>query len=98
MNGLLQILRNFVSPAPFRFTVESSEDPSKDDTLLHTLQVQCPHLMGAKTASPSRLLPSGDFQTIFSAFADFSHVDRISYKRKVFLTPDGGTLSLDICA
>nr|XP_018262890.1 anon-23da protein [Kwoniella dejecticola CBS 10117]OBR85048.1 anon-23da protein [Kwoniella dejecticola CBS 10117] len=41
-------------------------------------------------------LPNGHAQTIYSAMADFSKDDQITYQRQLLRVPDGGTIGLDI--
>ncbi|WWC70080.1 uncharacterized protein I206_104026 [Kwoniella pini CBS 10737] len=41
-------------------------------------------------------LPNGHAQTIYSATADFSKDDQITYHRQLLRVPDGGTIGLDI--
>ncbi|WRT66465.1 uncharacterized protein IL334_003424 [Kwoniella shivajii] len=41
-------------------------------------------------------LPNGHAQTIYSAVADFSKDDQITYQRQLLRVPDGGTIGLDI--
>ncbi|WFC94084.1 hypothetical protein MBRA1_000714 [Malassezia brasiliensis] len=98
MTSLLGALRNAVWPQPFRFILEYKEAPSTSASpVAELIHAHCPHLSGAQTPPhPSRLLPSGHLQTVYSAAGDFSKVDCVEYKRKVFLTPDGGTVALDI--
>lgn len=45
---------------------------------------------------PTPWLSTGHLQTIYSAVGNFSHIDAVEFKRRVFLTPDGGTVGLDI--
>ncbi|PWY97742.1 alpha/beta-hydrolase [Testicularia cyperi] len=45
---------------------------------------------------PSPMLSTGHLQTIYSSVGNFSQIDAVEYKRRVFLTPDGGTVGLDI--
>ncbi|TBU42161.1 AB-hydrolase YheT [Dichomitus squalens] len=54
---------------------------------------KCPSLL--KEFHPSRLLFNGHLQTAYSAYGDFSEVDKIMYDRKLIRLLDGGTLSLD---
>ncbi|TBU23780.1 AB-hydrolase YheT [Dichomitus squalens] len=54
---------------------------------------KCPSLL--EEFKPSRLLFNGHLQTAYSAYGDFSEVDRIMYDRKLIRLLDGGTLSLD---
>lgn len=98
MTSLLGALRNTVWPQPFRFILEYKEAPSTSGSpVAELIHAHCPHLSGAQTPPyPTRWLPSGHLQTVYSAAGDFSKVDRVEYKRKVFLTPDGGTVALDI--
>ncbi|KAI3627483.1 hypothetical protein GLX27_000850 [Malassezia furfur] len=98
MASLLGSLRNAVWPQPFRFVLEYKEAPSTSASpVAELIHAHCPHLTGALTPPyPTRWLPSGHLQTVYSAAGDFSKVDCVEYKRKVFLTPDGGTVALDI--
>ncbi|KAI0776567.1 AB-hydrolase YheT [Trametes elegans] len=57
------------------------------------LRSKCPSLFREYRAS--RLLFNGHLQTAYSAFGDFSAVDRVVYDRKLIRLVDGGTLSLD---
>lgn len=95
MFGLLDLARNVVLPRSFQFRLSYSNLSDGTNPLVELLKAQCPHLTGKETASPSRCLPSGHLQTIYSALGDFSSVDKVDYKRKVILVPDGGTISLD---
>ena len=58
----------------------------------------CPNLDPAQSAQfkPTPWLASGHLQTVYSAAASFAHVDPVTYKRRVFIVPDGGTIALDI--
>ncbi|CBQ72759.1 conserved hypothetical protein [Sporisorium reilianum SRZ2] len=48
------------------------------------------------TFRPTPWLSTGHLQTIYSAVANFSTIDAVEFQRRVFLTPDGGTIGLDI--
>ncbi|WWC89242.1 uncharacterized protein L201_004161 [Kwoniella dendrophila CBS 6074] len=54
----------------------------------------CKSLKGGFKAS--WWLPNGHAQTIYSAMANFSEDDPITYQRKLLRLPDGGTVGLDI--
>ncbi|OCF33030.1 hypothetical protein I316_05368 [Kwoniella heveanensis BCC8398] len=41
-------------------------------------------------------LPNGHAQTIYSALANFSADDHVSYERKLLQLPDGGTIGIDL--
>ncbi|WVQ81757.1 hypothetical protein IAT38_003882 [Cryptococcus sp. DSM 104549] len=41
-------------------------------------------------------LPNGHAQTIYSAIADFSMDDHVTYQRQLLRVPDGGTIGVDI--
>ncbi|CAO1628255.1 unnamed protein product [Parajaminaea phylloscopi] len=50
----------------------------------------------AKSFRPHPLLPLGNLQTFYSAWADTSDIDVVFYKRHVLLLPDGGTIAIDV--
>ena len=88
------VARNALLPRPFDFVLEYSEGTV--NALATLLRQKCPSLAGTNQAWPTRWLPSGHMQTVWSAVADFTNVDKVEYKRKVIMTPDGGLISLDI--
>lgn len=98
MLGLLRVARNAIWPHPFKFTLEYAEsNDSGSNPIVDMIRAHCPDLSGANAPpQPTRWLPSGHAQTMYSAVGDFSVVDEVEYKRKVFLTPDGGTVAVDI--
>ncbi|WFD42160.1 hypothetical protein MPSI1_000799 [Malassezia psittaci] len=98
MLGFLYALRNTIWPASFSFKLEyGNSGGSSRNSVAEMIQSYCPSLSGmANIPSPTRWLPSGHFQTLYSAIGNFSKVDHVNYKRKVFLTPDGGTVAMDI--
>ena len=80
---------------------QSSSDkatPSKTSPSIESLLAATETLNPAKnpTFKPTPWLSTGHLQTIYSAVGNFSHVDAVEYKRRVFVTPDGGTVGLDI--
>ncbi|KAK0531006.1 hypothetical protein OC842_003748 [Tilletia horrida] len=54
-----------------------------------------PHNSGFRS---SPLLRTGHLQTLYSAMKDTAHLDKVPFHRKIIITPDGGTISLDITA
>ncbi|KAN0060422.1 hypothetical protein ACQY0O_007752 [Thecaphora frezii] len=65
---------------------------------VQSLLASCPSLDPARkpTFKPTPWLTTGHLQTIYCAVGSFDHIDPVQYRRRVFLTPDGGTVSLDI--
>ncbi|PWN50826.1 hypothetical protein IE53DRAFT_386855 [Violaceomyces palustris] len=65
---------------------------------IQSLLQSCPSLdpKGSSAYRPTPWLTTGHLQTIYSAVGDFTKVDPVTYKRRVILTPDGGTIALDI--
>ncbi|EPQ32056.1 uncharacterized protein PFL1_00254 [Pseudozyma flocculosa PF-1] len=63
-----------------------------------SLIAACPSLDPARnpTYKPTPWLTTGHLQTIWCAVGSFDQIDPVTYKRRVFLTPDGGTVSIDI--
>lgn len=61
---------------------------------------RCPSLVDPDNPdhyySPTPYLASGHLQTIYSSFRKTVLVDPVRYRRRVVLTPDGGTLSIDV--
>ena len=53
------------------------------------------HWMQTYIALARHTVAGGHLQTIFSALANFEHVDKVVYERQYLRVPDGGTLSLD---
>ncbi|KIS69462.1 uncharacterized protein UMAG_02793 [Mycosarcoma maydis] len=74
-------------------TASSRSSPSIE-SLLSATQTLDP--AKKPTFKPTPWLSSGHLQTIYSAVANFSQIDAVEYQRRVFLTPDGGTIGLDI--
>lgn len=96
MLGLLHYAKNTLLPGQFRFLLEYAEEQGRNP-IYDLIQRQCPHLTGdGDIPKATRWLASGHLQTVYSVLGDFSRVDEVEYKRKVFLTPDGGTVALDI--
>lgn len=101
--------RTILSPvAPhslFAVNVEYYKPPTpaatssnKNSPSIETLLSATETLNPAKnpTFKPTPWLSTGHLQTIYSAVGNFSHIDAVEYKRRVFVTPDGGTVGLDI--
>lgn len=88
--------RNTLLPPPYQFRLHHASD-SGTQALADVIRAGCPSLQSS-SARPPRMLPSGYLQTAYAGLADFSSVDHVEYVRRVIITPDGGTLSLDICA
>ncbi|WFD35696.1 hypothetical protein MCUN1_002557 [Malassezia cuniculi] len=93
--GLLGAARNTVLPPSYHFKLDYAASHAGTQAFVDMLLEKCPSL-ASSNARPSRLLPSGMLQTVYAGMADFSDVDQVEYVRKVFLTPDGGTVALDI--
>ncbi|KDN44239.1 hypothetical protein K437DRAFT_290979 [Tilletiaria anomala UBC 951] len=65
-------------------------------SLRYLLHEHCPSLHSTSHFRPTPWLASGHLQTIYSARANTVLQEKVRYKRRVLLVPDGGTLSLDI--
>ncbi|GAC94490.1 alpha-beta hydrolase [Pseudozyma hubeiensis SY62] len=76
----------------------SKTSPSSSSPTIETLLAATETLDTAKnpTFKPTPWLSTGHLQTIYSAVGNFSQIDAVEFKRRVFLTPDGGTVGLDI--
>ncbi|CDR98745.1 related to putative acyltransferase [Sporisorium scitamineum] len=76
----------------------SKTSPSTTSPSIESLLAATQTLDPAKnpTFKPTPWLSTGHLQTIYSAVGNFSHIDAVEFKRRVFLTPDGGTIGLDI--
>ncbi|KAJ9480324.1 Monoacylglycerol lipase [Pseudozyma hubeiensis] len=76
----------------------SKTSPSSSSPTIESLLAATETLNPAKnpTFKPTAWLSTGHLQTIYSAVGNFSQIDAVEYKRRVFLTPDGGTVGLDI--
>ncbi|WFD29717.1 hypothetical protein MSPP1_000728 [Malassezia sp. CBS 17886] len=98
MLGLWGLLRNALYPAPFRVNIEYADGPARkaSEPLRELISTHCPSIMGGSAPAPTQWLPTGHLQTLWSAVGDFASIDRVRYERVAFVTPDGGTLSLDI--
>ena len=94
MFGMMGMARNALLPRKFRFIIEYAD--SEPNAIVEMISRSCPSLCGAQAATATRWLPSGHAQTIWSSVADFSEVDKVEYKRKVIMVPDGGILSIDM--
>ncbi|SOV03803.1 related to putative acyltransferase [Ustilago sp. UG-2017a] len=79
---------------PTTAAASSIENSPSIETLLAATETLNP----AKNPSfkPTPWLSTGHLQTIYSAVGNFSHINAVEYKRRVFVTPDGGTVGLDI--
>ncbi|GAC72064.1 alpha/beta hydrolase [Moesziomyces antarcticus T-34] len=99
--------RTILSPvAPhslFAVNVEYCKQPQSDERArrspsIETLLAATETLNPAKnpTYRPTPWLSTGHLQTIYSAVGNFSQIDAVEYKRRVFVVPDGGTVGLDI--
>lgn len=94
--NVLVAARNTLLPPPYHFRLHHASD-SATQALADVIRAGCPSLQSSN-ARPPRMLPNGYFQTAYAGLADLSSVDHVEYVRRVIITPDGGTLSLDICA
>ncbi|SNX85442.1 related to putative acyltransferase [Melanopsichium pennsylvanicum] len=76
----------------------SKTSPSSTSPSIETLLSATEALNPAKnpTFRPTPWLSTGHLQTIYSAVGNFSKIDAVEFKRRVFITPDGGTVGLDI--
>lgn len=91
---LVSLARNALFPSSIRFSLDySGGDSNPIAAIIHD---HCPSLTGVNTATTTRYLANGHLQTLYSALGDFSNTDHIQYSRCVLLTPDGGTLAIDI--
>ncbi|SPO27355.1 related to putative acyltransferase [Ustilago trichophora] len=72
--------------------------PAKTSPSIESLLAATETLNPAKnpTFKPTPWLSTGHLQTIYSAVGNFKQIDAVEYKRRVFMTPDGGTVGLDI--
>lgn len=93
--SLLAAGKNALLPQAFHFRLDYATSHSGTAALVDMLRDRCPSL-GDHNVRASRMLPTGVLQTIYANASDMSAVDHVEYVRKVILTPDGGTLSLDI--
>ncbi|WFD25191.1 hypothetical protein MNAN1_000157 [Malassezia nana] len=93
MLGLIGVARNMLLPRKFRFILEYAD--GEPNAIVDMIGRSCPSLCGSTAATAAWWLPSGHAQTIWSSIADFSNVDRVEYKRKVIMVPDGGIISID---
>lgn len=50
-----------------------------------------------KDYNPTRWLPNGHLQTIYSTVLDTTQTDRVEYRRHTLALKDGGCISLDVC-
>ncbi|KAF8136337.1 AB-hydrolase YheT [Boletus edulis] len=62
-------------------------------SLQELVEKRCPSLHSK--FRPAWWLPSGHMQTLYSVVGDFSHRDKVNYKRTFLRLKDGGTLGLD---
>ncbi|WFD07662.1 hypothetical protein MVES1_003031 [Malassezia vespertilionis] len=97
MASIFGTLRNLAYPQKLTFAFEyAGVANGASNAVFDAIIAQCPSLVGTNQPHMSRRLPTGHLQTVYSAAADFSTIDQVQYKRKVFLTPDGGTIAVDI--
>lgn len=76
---------------------QGPQPPFLPVSCLPSLVKECSSLVGPLASyTPSPHLPSGHLQTIYSASADTVEQDKVMYKRRVIMVPDGGIISLDI--
>ncbi len=83
---------------PRRLAEDDSQGPQIEPAvpeLRSVLLDNCPSLRSTSHYRPTPWLASGHLQTIYSALVDTTLEDKVLYKRRVLLLPDGGTLSLD---
>ena len=94
LGGLLSTVHRTVLPPTFRFKLEC--DDLNKNALVSLIREHCPSISGARTAKQTRWLPSGHLQTLYTSASNAMQVEDVDFKRKVFLAPDGGTISMDI--
>ena len=94
LGGLLSTVHRTVLPPTFRFKLEC--DDLNKNPLVSLIREHCPSISGARTAKQTRWLPSGHLQTLYTSASNAMQVEDVDFKRKVFLAPDGGTISMDI--
>lgn len=81
----------------FSNTKEDQKDvvPSLVQGLQQLITEHCPSVSKGSFV-PTAWLNSGHSQTMYSVMADTVEEDNVKFKRRTILTPDGGTLTLDI--
>ncbi|KAI0767241.1 AB-hydrolase YheT [Fomes fomentarius] len=77
--------------------VLSRADPSLGEkTFAQVVREKVPALGPKAQFNGIWWLPGGDAQTMYSSVGDFSHVDPITYGRKLLELPDKGILAIDV--
>lgn len=96
LTGLWNTSLHTLFPRPFLFKFVCDDENSNEVFAL--IRKHCPAITGAETATQTRWLPSGHLQTVFTRLSNWTNVDEVLYKRKVFMTADGGIISMDFGA
>lgn len=94
LSGLLSTVHRTLLPPAFRFNLECNG--ANENQLISLIREHCPSISGAKTGKQTRWLPSGHLQTLYTSASNAMQVEDVDFKRKVFMAPDGGTISMDI--
>ncbi|KAG8844447.1 hypothetical protein FRB96_003035 [Tulasnella sp. 330] len=88
----VQILHNDARSAPIHRCASSDKTP----TLSEFMRSAVPSLCSLQSAFiPSRLLPGGIIQTMYSSAGPSTAIRAVPYIRKSIMVPDGGNIALD---